>query len=265
MNHREIQIRKRLNGRIKFVDGPFDLKEQLAEIGTGVLFIRANWSGQCSASFSVFCNAVSQTPAGTFAAHVVDNDQCNPAECSEVLGEVSHGYGESFWIKSGAVVYADRGYHNGPLTRILKTRIKEFAGIDVQVPGDGNENAFEAMVMRNCQGLAPALIEIYDLEFREISDLDLAVVTLYHPNHAISITTVRALAKALTEVADPRIRLIVLYSDAVSLQEMRRTYGEGPRSGMTYWICKGKIIATDRGYGKGEIPLKRVRDLQRKG
>lgn len=265
MNHREIQIRKKLAERIKFVDGPFDLKSQIAELGTGVLFIRALWSGQCSASFTAFCNAVALTPASSFAAHIVDNDQCDPQECKEVLGEVSDGYGESFWIKDGSVLHADRGYHNGPLTRLLKKRIIEFSGVEVEVPGDGSEQVFAAMVMKNCDGLDPGLVEAYDLECREISDLDFAVVTLYHLNHAISITTVRALAKALQENANPKIRLIVLHSDAVSRQEMRRVFGESFGFGMTFWIRNGKVIASDKGYGKGEIllPTSRIRALQK--
>lgn len=194
-----------------------------------------------------------------------DLTHCNPAECKEILGEVSHGYGESFWIKDGDVLYADRGYHNGPLTRLLKKRIKEFSGIEVEVPGDGQEGAFASMVMRNCQGLDPAVIEIYDLECREISDLDFGVVTMYHPNHARAITTVRALANSLREVADPRIRLIVLHSDAVSRQDMRRIFGEPFGSGSTYWIRKGKVVAADHESNKGEVDLlaRRIKSLRK--
>jgi hypothetical protein len=182
------------------------------------------------------------------------------------LGEVSHGYGESFWIKDGVVLYADRGYHNGPLTRLLKRRILEFSGIEVAVPGDGQENVFASMVMRNCNGLDPALIEIYDLECKEITDLDYAVVTLYHPNHAISITTIRAVTRALIEAADPKIRLIVLHSDAVSRQDMRRIFGESYGSGLSYWIRNGKVVAADPGYNKGEVamPAMRIRALQKR-
>lgn len=106
--------------------------------------------------------------------------------------------------------------------------------------------------MKNCTGLTPALVEIYDLECREISDLDLAVVTLYHPNHAISIATLRALAKALQEADAPSIRLIVLHSDAVSRQDMRRIFGDWFGSGMTYWIRNGKIVTRGKGYSTGE-------------
>ncbi len=255
MNHSESQIPKKLAGRIQFVDGPFDLKKQVAEIGTGVLFIRALWSGQCTSSFSSFCDAVTQTPASAFSARIVDNDQCNPAECEEILGEVSHGYGESFWIKDGIVRYADRGYHNGPLTRLLKKRILEFSGIEITVAGDGQEDLFAAMVMRNCNGLDPARIEIYDLDCREISDIDFGVVTMYHQNHARAITTVRALSNALNEIADPRIRLIVLNSDAVPRQDMRRIFGEHFGSGSTYWIRKGRVMAADHGSNRGEQDL----------
>lgn len=82
-------MRSELASRLKFVDGPFDLRGQLAEIRTCALFILSTWSGHCSASFSAFCNAVSQTPAGAFAVHIVDNDYCNLAECEKILGAIS--------------------------------------------------------------------------------------------------------------------------------------------------------------------------------
>ena len=267
MNHREIKVRERLSRRITFVDGPFDLQKEIHEIGTGVLFIRALWSGQCAASYSVFTNAVMHTPPHAFAAHVVDNDHCDPIQCQELLGDISHGFGESFWIKDSAVVYSDRGYHNGPLSRVLKKRILEFSGVDVPVPGDGLEGVFAAGVMRNCEGLDPNLIEIYDLECREISDLGLAVVTLYHPNHAASIVTLRNLLKALLTTNNDEIRLIVLHSDAVSRKDMRQIYGDFPRSATTYWVKNGTIIERDDGYpekGNATLPTMRIKALTRR-
>ncbi|MEZ4448364.1 MAG: hypothetical protein R3B09_02715 [Nannocystaceae bacterium] len=88
----------RLSGRVRAWSGG------LAEVEVALVILVASWSGPAISRFRALVGHL----AGAFGEAsppllVVDVDHVDPA-LLDALGRRSHGWGEIFWVKDGAVV-----------------------------------------------------------------------------------------------------------------------------------------------------------------
>lgn len=74
---------------------------ELDEIGSGILFVLATWSGQASGALACLTSKLAELDDPP-VVWVCDNDRVPPI-LKQHLGEL-HGYGETFWIQAGEVV-----------------------------------------------------------------------------------------------------------------------------------------------------------------
>lgn len=77
-----------------------------AVVLNGVVFIWATWSGPSLASYRNLVSVLGRNFAD-YSLHVVNADNVNYVDFQDQYGklESSGGYGESFWIKRGSVIY----------------------------------------------------------------------------------------------------------------------------------------------------------------
>lgn len=217
-------------------------------IENGIVFVRALWSGYSKVSFANLVKTVQIGLDSTWRIIVVNTEHLQMPEFTKLYGGFpsSGGWGEAFWIKNGVLVHSDRGYYNAPLTKLLWRRILEFSTLEnLNIPDFSKDDEFSRSVLRNCGNFPVEQLQINDLDCAEIEDLEVAVIVIYHVNRATAVVSLRALAKELSQVTDPRLKLIVLNEDAVSFADMNRVFGEGPCTGKIYWIATGKITSKD--------------------
>lgn len=220
-----------------------------ADFEKAVVFIRSDWSGPAKISMTYLREAFKSGLDESWKLVILNNDKLGIEAFVNAYGPFpsSGGWGEAFWVKDGKIIYRDRGYHNVSLVRLLAKRIQEFssrATIDFSIP---SSYPFVESALKQCGGFDSDRLEIYDLDCRDISDLLLAVVNLYHCQHGASVATLRNLARELKQFSDP-FRLVVLNADAVPFADMNCVFNEYPRSSRTYWIRDGKIIFKDEGF-----------------
>lgn len=80
-----------------------------AGIDQSVIFVLARWSAQCKAMHKLFLQALADAPDFDTRVFMIDADDPAILAFYEYFGKVSHGYGESFWIKSGKLLL----FHHG--------------------------------------------------------------------------------------------------------------------------------------------------------
>lgn len=73
-----------------------------------VVVLHATWSGPSTACLSCLA-AAKLVPTGEWL-YVVDIDAVNPSWTEKHVGCVSHGRGETFWVRDGAVTHRDENY-----------------------------------------------------------------------------------------------------------------------------------------------------------
>lgn len=96
---------------------------ELATITQGVLFVFATWSSEAIISFRLLCEMLSRSPGARFPLFVINADGFDFDAFQRTLGELPQGKGEAFWIKSGQVLFRDRGYTDAT-KGVLKARIE---------------------------------------------------------------------------------------------------------------------------------------------
>lgn len=222
------------------------------DLQKAVVFVQAKWSVFSKFSWESLLCAANEGLDDGWKIFVLDTDRLNFEDFCSVYGPFpsTGGWGEAFWIQNGKVIFADRGYHNGPLRRLLSQRVKAFVGCDVTPYPLEVDDAFLEAVKKQCQHLPSERLQIYDLECPEIQDLESAVLTMHHVNKAGAVVTTRLIAKQLARMKESKIKLIVLNEAAVSFSDTLRILGEPPRPARTYWISDGKIVFRSDGYQK---------------
>ena len=224
-----------------------------ATLENAVVFIRAIWSGPSKVSLLNLVDGIQAGLDPSWKLIILDTDTLDIDSFVKVYGPFpsSGGWGESFWIKDGSLVYSDRGYYNPALIKLLWDRIREFSSSELPVPllpDLSDKDSFRQSAKKNCGEFPLQCLEIDDQKCLEIEDLRMAVVTLYHVNRASAVVTLRTLAEALIDAGLSDLRLIVLNADAVSFHDMARILEEAPVPARTYWIRYGQVVFKDDGF-----------------
>jgi hypothetical protein len=108
--------------RIKIVDFPrFDL----SAVQRGVLFVLAEWSSPSVTMFRSLCRLAAEAPTVIFPILVLNADEFETEDFRAMFGLTPYGWGESFWIKDGQVVYGHMGSKEIDAMRVMEEKIVE--------------------------------------------------------------------------------------------------------------------------------------------
>lgn len=77
----------------------------VGSIKRGIIFVLAKWSGASQLAFRGLNEALASIPdLGDMRLYVIDADDEVTRQLVSSLGDVSHGCGETYWIRDGKVV-----------------------------------------------------------------------------------------------------------------------------------------------------------------
>jgi hypothetical protein len=84
----------------------------VCDVAGGILFLMAFWSGPARVSFQVLNEALDRCRVGGLSLFVVDVDTLTAEFCRSQLPPtpVLGGWGETYWILNGKVIYSLAGY-----------------------------------------------------------------------------------------------------------------------------------------------------------
>ena len=98
-------------------------------ISKGIVFVIAHWSGQAKISRERLTRALTSVRLDGCEIHFLNTDNLDDKFRSDYRNPQMGGYGETFWIKDGKILFADLGYHkeNGEL--LMTDRVKQFFAV----------------------------------------------------------------------------------------------------------------------------------------
>ena len=109
----EAAVREALDGtgvEAILITDPEDFELELVPYGVINLF--APWSGPCFVCLKVLAAMKLPTPKPWL--HVLDVSRMPDAWLKETFGIIPHGRGETFWVRSGAIIASDEGFSVRP-------------------------------------------------------------------------------------------------------------------------------------------------------
>jgi hypothetical protein len=116
------------------------------------------------------------------------------------------------------------------------------------LPALADNDSFEQSVLKICEDFPRSRLEILECECKTIDEIRKGVVTLYQPDNAMAVVTLRTLAIELRAAATVDVELIVMNAAAVPFDQMMENFGEKPHSARTFWIRYGKVVFRDESY-----------------
>lgn len=99
----------------------------LAGIERVVILVYCGWSGQCASFFPAFMSALADAKELCPRVLIVDGDDPEILRLYECFGEISHGYGESYWIRDGKLVLWHKGANTDPKLEPIAKFIEQFS------------------------------------------------------------------------------------------------------------------------------------------
>jgi hypothetical protein len=100
---------------------------EISSIPSGILFVMATWSVQALSSFRHLNEVLSRLDLGALKVFVVDIDDFATELVRQLPGLVLGGYGETFWIRGGAISYA-LSHCNSQLAGVVEDYTRAIVG-----------------------------------------------------------------------------------------------------------------------------------------